>query len=317
MNTWSGSSPSAVAASSPKLRTAGSWCVLVDGERRCRPPRASARQGSRQHSTRLRARCTLAGCASPPNRHCGRRTTRSPPRSASASPRPTPWASSTTAATSRTSRRPASPTSGTIGHPYTELRENGLDSAVLEVYVRYRQAAALRRRGRRPPAAGVGQPHDVPDGLPADARRRGHGHRGHRARRPSPPPAARPACRPGWPRWARRDALVHGRPPLRPRQHHPLLRPAVRRRAGDGRAASSTAGTTWSPPTTRCGCSATWRWARSTHSLAPIGRARRHQAARARQPRPLLARSRRPGPRGGPSATSPPGSPRCSTSRSS
>ena len=37
-----------------------------------------------------------------------------------------------------------------IGHPYTEWREQGTDSAVLEAYVRYSQAAPLRRRVRRP-----------------------------------------------------------------------------------------------------------------------------------------------------------------------
>ena len=177
-------------------------------------------------------------------------------------------------------------------------------------------AAALRRRGRRPPAAGVGQPHDVPDGLPADARRRGRGHRGHRPRdghrRRSPDPPAGVAGRDGRvvTRWFTAD-LHFG--------HANIIRYCDRPFAdvaGDGRRRSSTGGTTSSPPTTRCGCSATWRWARSSDSLAHVGRARRHQAARARQPRPLLARPRRPVRRAGPSATSPPGSPTSSTSRS-
>ena len=144
----------------------------------------------------------------------------------------------------------------------------GVDSAVLEVFVQYRQALRFDDVVDVHVLLASAEPHDVPDGLPADARRRADGHRGHRPRRRSRRPVARRDCRRGSSRWVRRDALVHVRPPLRARQHHPLLRPAVRRRRRRWTPGSSTAGTTSSPTTTRCGCSATWRWARIEHSLA-------------------------------------------------
>ena len=96
------------------------------------------------------------------------------------------------------------------------------------------------------------------------------GDRGDRARRRhvrrAPDPPARLARRDGG--QPGDDALVHVRPPLRARQHHPLLRPPVRRRRRDGPRPRRSAGTRPSTPTTRCGCSATWRWGASTSRCA-------------------------------------------------
>ena len=81
-----------------------------------------------------------------------------------------------------------------IGHPYTLWREQGVDAAVLEVFVRYRQALRFDDVVDVHLLLAVGHPHDVPDGLPADARRHRRGDRGDRARRrhrrrPADPPA--------------------------------------------------------------------------------------------------------------------------------
>ena len=75
-----------------------------------------------------------------------------------------------------------------LGHPYQEWQAAGLDAAVLEAYVRYRQPLRFDDDVDVHLVAGVGDPHHVPDGLPADGRQHGRRNRRHRARPRSRPP---------------------------------------------------------------------------------------------------------------------------------
>ena len=60
--------------------------------------------------------------------------------------------------------------SATSGTPTRELQAAGLDAAVLEVFVQYRRPLRFDDEVDIHLVAGVGDPDNVPDGLPADRR---------------------------------------------------------------------------------------------------------------------------------------------------
>ena len=188
LNTWSGSSPSASAASMPYARTPGSWSysctvkatpaasrALHGGCHGCTlwPMRVAAEPSSRvedypfSHRLRVRfAETDLMGIV-----HHSRYL---------------PYLEEARVAYLRH-----------IGHPYGEWRDCRARRRRARGVRAVPPAAALRRRGRRPPPPGVGDAHDVPDGLPADGRGRSGGDGRHRPRPASTPPAAPPAS-PTW-----------------------------------------------------------------------------------------------------------------------
>ena len=67
-----------------------------------------------------------------------------------------------------------------VGHPYDAVRDEGVDFAVLEVYVRYRRALHFDELVDIHVAPGRAHPDHVPGRLPPDRGRRGPGHRGDR-----------------------------------------------------------------------------------------------------------------------------------------
>ena len=71
-----------------------------------------------------------------------------------------------------------------LGHPYTLWREKGVDAAVLEVFVQYRQALRFDDEiDVHLQLAAVRHARHCPDGLPRHPRRRAGGDHGDRARR--------------------------------------------------------------------------------------------------------------------------------------